>query len=231
MRRGYARNILTPRNRAVYANNDNRRARNLAPLQLQRPPAALRQTTSTDTNNATTAPPTTVSSAAANQTRRYLTELAAHVSRLPLVFQRQLVPGSTNLFLGAPITPLTVYRHLLTKHRAYFLHYHDITLLPTKGGAPIQSLGDYAAEVRVRAVEGGEGGGGERVEVVRVTVRVEKQKVADELKRLEKAEAAAEKLEAQQSGGAGGGDGGEAGEQSQSGAKGRERAGVSKMRA
>ena len=221
VRRGYARNILVPRNRAIYATNDNRRARNLPPLQLQRPPAALHDFTTA------TAATTPAASAATNHSRRYLKELTAHLGRLRLLFYRQS-RTATGAFQGRPIDTLAVYRRLITQHKAYYLHYADLTL-----PAPITALGSHVLEVRVRAVE--EGGTGEREEVVRLGVQVLRGNETDEIARQRKVDEALEALEEAKSRAAGNaaddGADGEASEQKKGSAKGRERAGVSKMRA
>ena len=223
VRRGFARNILVPRNRAAYATNDNRRARNLPPLQLQRPPATHTDPTTATATTTSTQPAT----AAANHSRRYLQELTAHVSRLPIVFYKEAA-AATGRFQGRPIDTLAIYRRLLTQHKTYFLHYSDLAL-PTHSNQPITALGSHQLEVRVRAVE--EGGSGEREEVVRVEVRVLRGNEADEVAKQRRAEEAEEALEAARDRGEVDEDADAQAGAQKSNAKGRERAGVSKMRA
>ena len=225
VRRGYARNILVPRNRAAYATQDNRKARGLPPLQLQRLPAALRHTTTSADPTTTSATP---ASTATNHSRRYLQELTAHVGRLPLVFYKEAVEA-TGHFRGSPIDTLAIYRRLITQHRAFFLHHSDLSM-----PADIATIGSHPLDVRVRVVEQGAGGvSGERAEVVRVEVRVVRWKEAEEVLRQRRADAAADaEEEALSKGQADGEDADTQPDKQQKGsAKGRERAGVSKMRA
>ena len=220
VRRGYARNILVPRNRAAYATNETRLARSLPPIQLQRPPASLRTTTSLSSTSASSdsAAP---ASAASNRSRRYLQELTAHVGRLPIVFRREAA-AATGRFLGRPIDTSAIYRHLIAAHKTYFLHFADLAL-PSQ---PITALGSHPLDIRVRAMSEEGAGGGERGEVVRVEVRVVRCNEADELGRQRKADEAEEAAEEARS--RGGADGDDSGAQAGQSKKGRERAGVSK---
>ena len=136
VRRGYARNILVPRNRAIYATNDNRRARNLPPLQLQRPPAALHDSTTA------TAATTPAASAATNHSRRYL-KRADSPSRPPATAVLSTVahgygrvPGSADRYAGSVSTAHHTAQGLLPPlRRPHTARTHHSTRQPRTGGA------------------------------------------------------------------------------------------------